>query len=129
MLDLAIIGDSIAVGTGAAVGKVPNSIVDAKVGINAKAILDRVHDAARVVISAGSNDPHNPRLVDYLLEIRAAITGRVLWIVPVDKVAALTVRAVASSYGDETEAFTPGPDNVHPRSYAPLADRVKAFRA
>jgi len=125
----AIIGDSIAVGTAAA-ESLPASyrlpcFMDAKVGIPSAQIIGRVHDADVVVVSAGSNDPHNPKLVANLEAIRTKITGRVLWIVPQDRVAAAAVRSVAAKHSDLIVTFTAGRDGVHPHSYAPIIGAVR----
>jgi hypothetical protein len=68
--DCYIIGDSIAAGSAQAVRECS---VDAKIGISSTAIIGRAHDAALVVISAGSNDPKNPRLRQNLETIRATV--------------------------------------------------------
>ena len=118
----AIVGDSIAVGV--AEYSHGCSIVDAKIGISSSAIIRRVHDADVVVISAGSNDPNNPRLVDNLKVIRAKCTHKVIWISPVNRVAAAAVRTVAALHGDTVITFIPGRDHVHPRSYIDLVNRI-----
>jgi hypothetical protein len=117
-----IVGDSIAVGTAQAVSECRS---DAKIGIGSAAIVSRVHDAALVVISAGSNDPRNPKLKQNLETIRAKLTGRVMWIVPIDPVAAAAVKAVAASHRDGTVGFSPARDRVHPHSYGPIAQAVR----
>jgi len=125
-------GDSIAVGTATAEGlsakyRPTDCKMDAKIGISSTAIIARAHDAELVVISAGSNDPTNPKLVDNLETIRAKATHKVLWIVPaVSAVAADAVKKVAAEHGDDTISFTPGGDHTHPRTYAPIIAQVQA---
>jgi hypothetical protein len=121
--DCYVIGDSIALGSAAAVGECR---ADAKIGISSTAIVSRAHDAKLVVISAGSNDPGNPRLKQNLELIRSKATGRVLWIVPLDKTAADAVRAVAARHGDGAITFSAAKDNVHPRSYGPIAAQIRS---
>jgi hypothetical protein len=126
-----IVGDSIALGTATAEGLPakykPDCEVDAKIGIPSSAIIERAHDAQLVVISAGSNDPTNPELVKNLEAIRVVATQNVLWIIPaVSPVAAAAVKKVAADHGDDTIAFTPGPDHTHPHTYLPIITRVNA---
>ena len=119
----AIIGDSIAIDAGR---HIPQCIHDAKIGIGSAAIIGRVHDADLVVISAGSNDPHNPRLAANLRTIRAKITGHVLWILPIDRTAALAVREVAAIRGDLIVTFEPAGDRVHPKTYTGIDAAIRA---
>jgi hypothetical protein len=121
--DCYVIGDSIAVGSAQAVRECR---VDAKIGISSTAIASRGHDAKLVVISSGSNDPGNPRLKQNLELVRSKARGRVLWIVPVDKTAADAVRAVAARHGDGAITFSAAKDNVHPRSYGPIAAQIRS---
>jgi hypothetical protein len=118
----AIIGDSIAIGLAALM---PQCVVDAKVGIPSAAVIYRMHSADIVVVSAGSNDPRNPRLVDNLKLIRATALGKVIWIAPIDRAAAKAVASVAAIHSDPVIHFEPGHDNVHPRSDVTLAAAVK----
>ena len=122
MLDCLIAGDSIAVGTGP---HLRQCVTNAKVGISSAAIIPRVGNAKLLIVSAGSNDPNNPRLEDNLRAIRAKGNAReVVWILPANMNAALTVSKVARSYGDRTVSFTPGRDGIHPRSYRALAASI-----
>ncbi len=108
-----VAGDSIAVDVGR---YAPQCATDARIGIGSAAIVARVRPARLVVISAGSNDPDNPRLADNLERMRVrAGAARVVWIVPVDPRAAAAVRAVARKRGDELVTFVPARDRVHPR--------------
>ena len=118
-----IAGDSIAVGVAPFL---PTCAVNAKIGISSTAIVSRAGAANVLIISAGSNDPRNPRLIENLKVIRAKATGRVIWIQPIDPVAAAAVRGVAAIHGDHIVTFSPAPDRVHPASDKRLADRVRA---
>ncbi len=118
-----IAGDSIAVGVAP---YLPRCAVNAKVGITSTAIIRRVGAANLLIISAGSNDPRNPRLINNLKSIRAKATGRVIWIQPIDPVAAAAVRRVAALHGDHVVTFSPARDHVHPASDKTLATRVRA---
>lgn len=120
----AIIGDSIADGLAALI---PDCIVDAKVGIPSVAIIDRVHGADVLIVSAGSNDPNNPSLQANLEKIREKATGSVIWIRPNMERAAAAVMAVASRHGDMVVSFTAGRDKVHPKNYKTLARELKSL--
>jgi len=124
-----IVGDSIAVGTATAEGLKPSRrppcTMDAKIGIPSGQIVGRVHAADLLVISAGSNDPDNPKLERNLRAIRAKATGKVLWIVPVPARAAALVKKVAAVHHDGIISFNPGRDGLHPHSYAPIIAEVE----
>jgi hypothetical protein len=108
-----IAGDSIALDVAA---YAPHCAVDAKIGIGSAAIVARVRPARTVVISAGSNDPDNPRLAANLAAMRArADTAHVVWIVPVHPRAAVAVIAVAHARGDQVVPFVAARDHVHPK--------------
>jgi hypothetical protein len=126
MIPCAIIGDSIALGTAT---EFRGCYVSAKVGIPSAAVIGRAPaaDTQWTAISAGSNDPQNPRLAVNLRAVRARVhSGRVVWILPQNARAAAIVRAVAAEHGDGVVSFTSGRDHVHPRSYAALAASVRA---
>jgi hypothetical protein len=119
-----IIGDSIAVGLGQ---QFPACEVRAHVGWPSSRIARLWGGSfSWVVISAGSNDPANKALKSNLEAIRAHVSSRVVWIAPVNGLAALTVRAVAAERGDSVISFSPGVDRIHPRSYRALAASVRA---
>ncbi len=122
----AIVGDSIAVGVGA---HLRGCIVDAAIGISAAQVIGRVRAAAALIVSAGANNPRDPDLASQLEAIRARARGRVIWIAPVDPMAARAVAAVAARHGDAVIHIEPGPDRVHPRSYPALADAVRSAMA
>jgi hypothetical protein len=119
-----VAGDSIALALSA---HIPGCLVDAKVGLPSGDIVARVKAADVVVLSAGSNDPHNPRLVDNLKAMRAKARGRVIWIVPTNHTAAAAVNRVAMQFRDKAIPFVPGSDRVHPISYQTLAASVRSY--
>lgn len=121
MIDCAVVGDSIALGVGT---ELHRCVVDATVGIPSADVIGRVQHANVLVVSAGSNDARSPALEHNLRAIRAKASSKVIWISPMDPVAAAAVRRVARLHGDQVVHFTPRPDNIHPRSYPTLADRV-----
>jgi hypothetical protein len=117
-----IAGDSIAV---AVAPYLPNCTVNAKIGIPSAAIIGRADAANVLVVSAGSNDPRNPELIDNLQRIRERTSGKVIWIQPIDDVAAAAVRRVAALHGDHVVTFSPGRDHVHPLDDKALAESVR----
>ena len=121
----AIAGDSIAAGVGA---QMPQCHTDAKVGTPSADIIHRVPAGhiGLMIISAGSNDPLNPRLGDNLNAMRRRAGGGVTWIAPVNPRARSVVDSVAHAHGDRVVTFTPGPDGVHPRSYPELAHAIQS---
>jgi hypothetical protein len=119
----AIVGDSIALGIGA---ELPACRHNAEIGIPSDAVIARVDRAAEInIVSAGSNDPLNPMLHDNLERIRDR-ARRVIWILPIHVRARAAVAAVAAVHGDRVIAFAPRDDQVHPLSYAALAQAVSA---
>ena len=121
MLDCLIAGDSIAVGIGQ---HLRQCVTNAKVGISSAAVIQRVGNANLLIVSAGSNDPRNPRLEANLKAIRAR-ADRVIWIVPQNRRAAQVVFSVARFFGDSVVTFTPSRDGIHPKSYGVLAESVR----
>jgi hypothetical protein len=114
-----ILGDSIAVGLS---WFVKGCAVVAKVGMSSAWILANAPGGNfdKVYISAGSNDPGNPALLSNLRAIRAKYSeSHVVWIRPANGAGKFTLQAATS--GDRIVYFTPGPDHVHPQSYAQLA--------
>lgn len=120
------IGDSIALG----IGQAAKCSINAKIGASSSYIAD--HTVSRgngvAVISAGSNDPDNPRLAENLKAIRNKIKARrVVWILPYHRRAAREVMLVAGLYGDgyiNLARFATG-DGVHPKSYSAVAKQLK----
>jgi hypothetical protein len=122
-----IVGDCIATRPFGLGGQFPACGVSAKVGAGSAAIIPRVPKAplSWLVISAGSNDPTNPRLPVNLESMRArASADRVVWVLPAHAIAAAKVRGVAERHGDGVVEFVAGRDRVHPRSYQAVADSV-----
>lgn len=125
MIDCIAIGDSIAVG----IGQAAHCTINAKVGASSSYIADHVvaSNKSVAVISAGSNDPTNPKLRTNLDEIRSKVTAkRVIWILPYNRKAAAVVKAVAVQHGDgyiDLSAFKTR-DGVHPSSYGSVARKL-----
>jgi len=130
-----VVGDSLAVGTG---GQIPGAIVDAKVGINSKAVLEKatsnknLQGADVAIISAGANDgagasgknPNSQQTVANLKAIRNALDAKkYVWILPFNRSVAQDIMSVAGSdqIVDLAKDATPGKDGVHPTSYSPIA--------
>lgn len=124
-MDCIAVGDSIAVG----IGQAAHCTVNAKVGASSSYIagLDIATGKDITVISAGSNDPTNPKLRSNLDKIRSKITSkRVIWILPYNRKAAAVVKAVAVQHGDgyiDLSAFKTR-DGVHPSSYGSVARKL-----
>lgn len=121
MIDCVAIGDSIAVG----VGQAMHCTVRAHVGWSSSKIINLTNGVKSelCVISAGSNDPNNPKLLLNLKTIRGKIDCvKVIWIQPINKKAASAVRN-AKRGGDSVVTFSPSKDNVHPKSYSALAKK------
>lgn len=125
MIDCIAIGDSIAVG----IGQAAHCSINAKVGASSSYVADHVVSSSRdvAVISAGSNDPSNPKLRTNLDRIRSKIVAkRVVWILPYDRKAAAVVKAVAVQHGDgyiDLSGFKTR-DGVHPSSYQSVARKL-----
>lgn len=121
MIDCVAVGDSIAVGTGQAMG----CEIRAHVGWSSRKIVNLANGVRSelCVISAGSNDPNNPKLLLNLKTIRGKIDCvKVIWIQPINKKAASAVRS-ARKNGDSIVTFLPSKDNVHPKNYSALAKK------
>lgn len=124
-----IVGDCIATRPHGLGGRFSQCEVSAAVGLSSSAIVKRVPASPMkwLVISAGSNDPTNPRLEANLEAMRGrAKADQVVWVAPVHPKAFEAVRKVAAKHGDRFVSFTPGRDNVHPKSYKSLASSVSA---
>lgn len=124
-MDCIAVGDSIAVG----IGQAAHCTINAKVGVSSSYIADHTISSNKsvAVISAGSNDPTNPRLRTNLDRIRYKITSKsVIWILPYNRKAAAVVKAVAVQHGDgyiDLYAFKTR-DGVHPSSYGSVARKL-----
>lgn len=116
-MDCAYIGDSIAVGLEQLD---TNCAVYARVGASSEFITQHYRNADAedyVVISMGSNDPINPRLIQNAERLRREITAqRVVWILPYNRIAAGRISAVARRFRDSVVDLRPIPsrDGVHP---------------
>lgn len=139
-----VVGDSIAVGTGAALKQLDGSVtVSARTGASSSEILNSlvpsVSGSKVAVISAGSNDivaaypnSQTPQavaaLVSKLEAIRSALKSeKYIWILPNFDMARDAVSSFASSKGDATVGFTAGGDQIHPQNYATVANGVKSL--
>jgi hypothetical protein len=131
-----VVGDSLAVGTGS---QIPGAVVDAKVGISSSAVLAKassnkeLKDADLAIVSAGANDypqanggkNKNPQAtISNIQSIRNALGAKkYVWILPFNRNAAKDISSAVG--GDDTvdlaSVATPGPDGLHPSSYAPVA--------
>jgi hypothetical protein len=126
----AVIGDSIAE---MVAPFLPECTHNTRIGISSAAVLARVLAEPAPysvrIISAGSNDPNNPRLPDNLRAIRAR--GPVIWIVPSIAVAPArrAVKLFATEHQDPTVTFTSGccgiQARVHPIRPAEIANAVR----
>ena len=131
-----VVGDSLAVGTGS---QIPGAVVDAKVGISSSAVLakassnEALKGADLAIVSAGANDypqanggkNKNPQAtISNIQAIRNALGAKkYVWILPFNRNAAKDISSAVG--GDDTvdlaSVATPGPDGLHPSSYAPVA--------
>ena len=119
---IAAIGDSIALGTGHALG----AATFARTGASSCAIYRFMPSVASynlVVLSAGVNDPPG----SCIEKIRARLVGkRVIWVLPPPiNTARAHIQSVAKINGDRTVSFVPGPDHLHPYSYDEVARAIK----
>jgi hypothetical protein len=125
MFDCVAVGDSIAVGVGHAM----HCTINAKVGASSSYIANHTIASSKdvAVISAGSNDPDNPKLSNNLKTIRSKLkTGRVIWILPYNRKAAAVVLSVAKLYGDsyiDLGEFKTK-DSVHPQNYKAVVKKM-----
>jgi hypothetical protein len=124
MIDCVAVGDSIAVGTGQAMG----CEIRAHIGWSSSKIVNLANGATKelCIISAGSNDPKNPKLLINLKTIRGKLNCvKVVWILPVNPTASSAVRKAAVK-NDCLITFSPSKDKVHPKSYKKVADTIKS---
>lgn len=126
-------GDSIAVGVAQAL-HLPIAAVSARVGASSAEIvrMTRSQDGRHVVISAGSNDPTNPRLVANLEAIRRKLGNvSVVWILPRHSLAAAAVVRVCARHRDTMVNLADfrSRDGVHPSSYRAVARATNTPRS
>ena len=122
-MDCVAIGDSIAVGVSRPLSCERRAIV----GLSSTKIINIAGGKYRAtcIISAGSNDPKNPKLTINLIKIREKVKcSSYVWIRPIHSVAALATMNIAKKYGDVVVTFKPAKDNVHPKSYTDLAKKI-----
>ncbi len=132
-----VVGDSVAVGLGAALR--PCS-VSARIGLSSLNAASRVgHSGDWVIVALGSNDfprgisAAQRRLSDInvrraLSRIEAAAGRRAIVIVPANGGRG-TVESWLASHGLRSLSFSAGRDGIHPKSYGELARRVRALMA
>ena len=121
-----VLGDSIAVGI--APFK-PTCVVAAKVGASSARILSGAPRKifGRVYISAGSNDPLNPKLVSNLQAIRRVYPqAEVTWLAPRNSFAAQKVYQVAVQNRDKVIYLSKfkSNDGIHPKDYGQVARKL-----
>jgi hypothetical protein len=127
MVPCLVLGDSIAVGTAAAL---PVCHAEAVVGISSSAWVHRFGartEANLVVISLGANDGAAHRTKDTISALRSTVRAcRVVWLLPAyPALAREAIMVVAANYGDrivDTAPYAP-PGGLHPsgRGYAAVA--------
>jgi hypothetical protein len=132
-----VVGDSVAVGLGAALH--PCS-VSARVGISSLKAASRVPQGDEwVIVAIGSNDfprgisAPQRKLSDTnvrraLSHVEAVAGRRAIVVVPANG-GRKTVESWLSSHGLRSVSFSAGPDGIHPRSYGELAKRVRDMMA
>lgn len=120
-----IIGDSIALGLAIALaGLQPGACdVSARIGATTAAITSWVPAAyyRLAIVSAGSNDPANARLILDMRRLRSRLrANNIIWVYPRKEAPAWSVHRVALEHGDQAIGLSQllSPDGVHPRSYA-----------
>lgn len=127
----AVIGDSIAE---MIQEYLPECDHNTKIGISSAAVLARVlveSPRTVIVVSAGSNDPSNPRLSANLVAIRAH--GPVIWIIPSPAVpqARRVVAQFVVAHNEPAIHFTPGnkglQSRVHPIRPQEIAAAIRAL--
>jgi len=130
------IGDSTAVGTAQAFNRTARApcAVIARVGARADEMGRWATLAVPIgtaVVAAGSNGPASPSLAADLSRIRGKLRARrVIWLLPYDRGAAVTVERVAKTYGDYVLdlAELPSGDRLHPRTYQGIAIALQRWR-
>jgi hypothetical protein len=129
MADCTIIGDSLAVGLGAALGA--RCEVHARVGAGAtEAGRWAIGGGGLLIVALGTNGPTPAALLASLQSIAArADQGgrRIVWILPVREPNRSIVSRVAAGRGEPALSFQPGRDGFHPRAYGPLAAQAYAY--
>lgn len=129
MFECLIIGDSIAVGTAAAVNPRIRTAceVQARESITVEKVIawprpGKIYHA--IIVAIGSNNTAGPALDRALERLRSQLRGgRVIWVLPYGRSQAYAVRSVAVRHGDEALdlARFRTSDHVHPSDYRDVA--------
>jgi len=130
------VGDSTAVGTAEAFNRTASTrcAVLARVGASPAEMSRWAAPAVPIgtaVVAAGSNSPASPSLAADLSLIRRHLHAqRVIWLLPYDRGAAVTVERVAQSFGDFVLdlAELPTGDRLHPHTYEGIAIALRRWR-
>ena len=129
MLDCAYIGDSIAVGLEQQDRRCE---VHARVGASSRFIVNNYTGRGGddyTVISIGSNDSDPATVFRNAARLRATISSRkVIWVLPYNReMANVLIRLIRTSYRRDIYVdLSPfrSNDNVHPRSYGNVSERI-----
>ncbi len=129
-----VVGDSVAVGVGRAMGV---CAVSARIGISSTASAASVRGGGWVIASIGSND--FPRGISVRQRVQsvertrralasayAAAGGQLILLVPANGARGV-VSAWAAERGVRAVSFSPGRDGIHPRDYGGLARQLRAM--
>lgn len=126
-----ILGDSIADGTAAALRRLGEErcAVVARAGASTASITRGLPatSAELAFVSAGSNDASLADQRSRLLRLRVMLgPARVTWLLPYNRGAAASVRAIGIGFGDRwiDLAALPSRDGIHPATYMPLARAI-----
>jgi len=127
-MDCVYIGDSIAVG----LHQLDHQCeVRAKIGANSDFITRHFSNAKNksyVIVSMGSNGPHNKNNLENARKLRRSITADfVIWILPYDRTAAAAIKSVAIQFQDGYVDLKPykSKDGLHP-AYKPVAKQIQS---
>jgi hypothetical protein len=129
-------GDSTAVGTAQAYNRTapaPCAVI-ARVGARAEEMARWAAPSVPIgtaVVAAGSNGSASPTLAADLSRVRGKLrAGHVIWLLPYDRSAAITVERVAKTFGDYVLdlADLPSRDHLHPRTYEGVAIALQRWR-
>jgi peptidoglycan hydrolase-like protein with peptidoglycan-binding domain/lysophospholipase L1-like esterase len=135
IVNIVVVGDSIAVGIGQAI---KGAVVNATVGIGSSKILSNVSSDSTVqgaklaIVSAGSNDivkgKGDPqKLIANIAAIKDALNAeKYVWILPYDKVASEAVsKAIGGDKTVDLKSY-PSSDGLHPSNYNAVATAARA---
>ncbi len=121
-----VVGDSIAKGVAS---YMPACSVAARIGASSARIKEMTpkEKYGRVIISAGSNDPLNPKLGANLFAIRKNFAGsQVTWLAPRNSRAQQRVYETAVYFKDRVVYLSQfkSSDGIHPKNYAQVARKL-----